>query len=288
MILKKNIQPFGLDMWLAPGRGGLSPALYYWDEGRELAFMHLIDKTVREGMVCIDLGANIGYTTLAMLKNVGKSGFVYAIEPDPRNIDLLRKNIEHNKFEDICEIHECAISDKDGKGDFLLAENPNLSVLEKSELYGKEPVGKIEVKVVTLKTFLKNRRYPNFIKMDVQGHEVKILEPAWDYFRERRGETYILAECHPYVGNPRCLDPDRDFGRVLRKYFEIGFNAQYAITGSQAANDWFPKYGYKPIKVVETDGYIRGIYTGLRNEHLIEMSCKQPQKFRSIMIGRSE
>lgn len=286
VMLKRNIKPYGLDIWLAPKRGGMSPGLYYCDGGRELGFMYLIDKKVKEGMVCIDIGANIGYTTLAMLKNVGKNGFVYAIEPDPRSIDVLRKNIVHNKFSSICEVCACVLSDKNGKVDFWLDKHPNMSAVDRSELYGRTPAGKIKVDAFTLGTFLERRRYPNFLKMDIQGHEVKVLEAALDYFGERDGRTDILLECHPYVGNPKCIDPNRDLARVLRRYFEIGFNAKYAVTGAVAKPKKFVERGYEPFMVVQSDGFTRGMYKGLTNEHLIELSCLQPQVCRSIMIGR--
>lgn len=286
MKLKRNIKPYGLDIWLTPERGGISPGLYYCDNGRELAFMHLIDTTVKAGVVCIDVGANIGYTTLAILKNVGKEGFVYAIDPDSRNIDVLKKNIEHNKFGGICEVCRCVLSDTDGKVDFWLDKNPNLSAVDKSELRGRTPSGKIQVDSFTLGTFLKHRRYPNFIKMDIEGHEVKVLRAALDYFKENNGKTDILLECHPYVGNPHCSDPDRNLAEELRKYFEIGFNAKYAVTGAVAKPKKFVERGYEPFKVVQSDGFTRGTYKGITNEHLIELSCLQPQVCRSIMIGR--
>ena len=67
-------------MMLNLADGGISHALY--SNGiREAAFMAIMNESVTEGMTCIDLGANIGYATLLMLKNVGASGIVYAIEP---------------------------------------------------------------------------------------------------------------------------------------------------------------------------------------------------------------
>ena len=40
-----------------------------------------MNNTIKDGMVCIDLGANIGYATMLMIRNVGEAGYVYAIEP---------------------------------------------------------------------------------------------------------------------------------------------------------------------------------------------------------------
>ncbi len=89
-LVKKKIDDFQMHLNLEDG--GISAALYTNGE-REKAFMGILKDTVRPGMVCVDLGGNIGYTTLPMLKNVGEEGLVYAIEPDPQNIDMLRLNI---------------------------------------------------------------------------------------------------------------------------------------------------------------------------------------------------
>ena len=78
--------------------GGISRVLYSVGQ-RELAFMTLLKETIQPGMVCIDLGANIGYTTLFMLDQVGSQGYVYAIEPDLHN-DIKRFNCCHLTFDD--------------------------------------------------------------------------------------------------------------------------------------------------------------------------------------------
>ena len=44
----------------------------------------------------MDLGANIGYYTLILAQLVGKSGHVYAFEPDPLNFEILSKNVKEN------------------------------------------------------------------------------------------------------------------------------------------------------------------------------------------------
>jgi predicted RNA methylase len=45
---------------------------------------------VREGDVCVDLGANVGYFTLLLARAAGRGGKVVAIEAAPRNVRRLR------------------------------------------------------------------------------------------------------------------------------------------------------------------------------------------------------
>ena len=94
-FVQKNIE--GFDMTLDPSDGGISHVLYHVGV-RERAFMSLLHSIVSPGMVCWDLGCNIGYTTLFMLRNVGPDGFVYAVDPDPRNLTLANINFNSNNF----------------------------------------------------------------------------------------------------------------------------------------------------------------------------------------------
>ena len=183
-ILKKHVGNHM--MHLDVEDGGISAVLYAQGQ-RERAFMGLLQEEVKNGMVCVDLGSNIGYTTLYMLQNDGPDGLVYAIEPDPRNLKLLQQNIEENNYEN-CEVVHCAISDNNGEIDFWEASKPNLSSVTKN----KYSTNKISVPCFTLGKFLEDRRYPNFIKMDVEGHEVKIFEGGLDYFSKNEGYTSIL------------------------------------------------------------------------------------------------
>lgn len=77
-------------------------------------------------MVCLDIGANIGYYTLLESKIVGKNGRVIAIEPSPVNFPQLQKNIKIQDASNI-EAHQLAGGNINGKINFLLDKHSNLS-----------------------------------------------------------------------------------------------------------------------------------------------------------------
>ena len=56
----------------------------------------LLPKVLRPGMTFIDVGANVGYFPVMASKLVGASGRVFAVEPEPRNLALLRANLWRN------------------------------------------------------------------------------------------------------------------------------------------------------------------------------------------------
>ena len=275
MLVQKQIDDFKMNLNI--NDGGISSVLYY-EGGREKAFMSLLNETVKEGMTCLDLGGNIGYTTLPMLRNVGPEGFVYAVEPDSQSIGILTKNVEDNGYNDRCEVTQCAISGHDGVVEFWEASKPNLSSVKRN----KYSTVKKEVPCFSLNTFLQHRQYPNFIKMDVEGHEVKIFEGGLDYFAKNEGHTNILLEVHPNT-----YDEDNDFEKVLREYFKLGFNSRWVIATPVPQPMLFKLAGYEPKRTIHTDGFHRGLYDNISNDHLAKFACSEHLDSGSRKIVRS-
>ena len=275
MIVRKRINDFLMNLDIHDE--GISKVLYDHG-GREKAFMFLLNQTVNNGMICLDLGGNIGYTTLTMLRNVGEEGFVYAVEPDSRSIEILKKNIIDNGYADRCEVTEYAISDYDGMIDFWESSKPNLSGIKKNSY----SVTKKRVKCYSIKTFLEKRNYPNFVKMDVEGHEVKILESGLDYFEENHGSTSILLEVHPQYYNE-----NNNLEKILNEYFNLGFSCRWVVSTPIPQPKLFRKAGYKPLKTFHTDGFHRGLYNNIRNDDLIRFSCQEHYEKGSSKIVRS-
>jgi FkbM family methyltransferase len=67
------------------------------------------------GPVFVDVGANIGISTLDALLHFGFQEAI-CFEPDSRNFRLLRLNILLNDLEDRVTAHHLALSDSDGQG----------------------------------------------------------------------------------------------------------------------------------------------------------------------------
>ncbi len=53
------------------------------------------------GTMIIDVGANIGWFSVIGSRLVGKSGHVLAIEPEPHNLHLLRRNVVRNRCRNV-------------------------------------------------------------------------------------------------------------------------------------------------------------------------------------------
>jgi len=153
---------------------GISRDLFIYGK-REFATTNLLlsSNILKKGDVVLDIGANIGYYALLESKLVGEEGIVYALEPVKKNFELLKENIKLNNINNI-EIFKLAAGDENKKCLIHISKKGNWSSLVYRKgmgFYEKE-----EVDVVKIDEFLKDKRKPTFIRMDVEGYEYAIIK----------------------------------------------------------------------------------------------------------------
>lgn len=239
---------------------------------REPEFMDIISEEVTEGMVAFDLGANIGYITLILADRVGKNGKVYAVEPSPRNFEILKQNIELNSYSDRISAHPIAISNNNGTTPFFLSSASNLGGLTESA----HTCEAIDVPVQTGDTFFADKPCANFIKMDIEGAEVEAIEGMIQTLSKAKSPVKILLETHP-----ACYQQGQTMESCLRKLFEIGFTAKYLISAGTAQPDFFIQKGYKPQRVYHSGGWSRGVYCNIPQDVVIDAVCNlHPGSFK--------
>ena len=131
------------------------------------AEMALLASHLGAGGIAVDIGANIGLYTLAMARQVGPHGRVFAFEPAPANFALLTQNVESNGYSAIVTASRTAITDRSGLARFALnAHNAGMHRLA--------PDGAVEVETTRLDDLLAGQRV-DFVKIDVEGAEVAVL-----------------------------------------------------------------------------------------------------------------
>ena len=133
----------------------------------------LLRKLVGEGMQVVDIGANIGLYTLLLAQLAGKAGRVFAFEPEPNLFSMLCDNCATNGALNVTPF-QCAAGDANGRAMFQRSTfNSGDNRLGES----RSNVKPIEVEVARLDDVLPVRRV-QFIKLDVQGHELGALTVA--------------------------------------------------------------------------------------------------------------
>lgn len=136
--------------------------------GRDEAI--LLRKLVRPGMHVVDVGANIGLYSLLLARLVGPGGSVLAFEPEPNLYEILRENCLSNDATNIV-FFQCALGRTNGRASFYR------SVFNSgNNRLGRASAGHdaVEVKVERFDD-LRPESKPDFVKIDVQGHELAAL-----------------------------------------------------------------------------------------------------------------
>jgi len=139
-----------------------------------------IRELLRPGMSAVDIGANYGVYTLTAAAAVGTSGKVWAFEPTCATAAYLQASIHANQFDHI-QLVQVGVSDKIGAG--LLKVNSdselNAVVMNKGGLDSCE-----EIELTTVDEWAHNCGWPlvDFVKIDAEGHEKKIIEGGCRFF----------------------------------------------------------------------------------------------------------
>jgi len=164
---------------------------------------NFIKGSINKGDIVIDIGANIGYYTLMFAKLVGDTGKIYSFEPDPRNFLILEKNIRINGYNNII-LEKKAVSNKLGKSTFYVNENSAGSSIHKPNNYA---ANEIYVDLITLDNYFEvNSIIPDFIKMDIEGHELNALK-GMESILQSSDKTKIMIEYSPLAKKELNIDP---------------------------------------------------------------------------------
>jgi FkbM family methyltransferase len=169
---------------------------------------------LKKGDVVVDVGAHIGTFTIRASKMVGDAGKVIAIEPEPQNIALLKRNVEANALQNVVIVPEGIWSSK-GKQKFYLSPetwgHSYLSQIAKSTEYN-------EIEMDTLDCVLSelNLNKVDFIKMDIEGAEIEALKGMEQTLTE---DVNLTIETH-------ILDGKTTYKTVTQKLVEKGFRVR--------------------------------------------------------------
>ncbi len=146
-----------------------------------------VDRLVRPGDVCYDLGASIGYLTLLMARRARE---VFAFEPAPHAAAEIRKHCAANGFANV-RVVEQPVSDVRKSVRFAVTD-----VAYGSSIAGQEESRwpTLEFVTTTLDEFARDHPAPDFIKMDVEGEEGRALDGAGALLA--LGRTTFCIELH--------------------------------------------------------------------------------------------
>jgi FkbM family methyltransferase len=201
--------------------GEVIDASLYFSGSFEPRAERVIARHLGPGMVAIDVGANIGYHALPMALQVGPTGRVVAVEPSPATASRLRRNLVLNDLDNV-EILVAAVGDRD-------VEAARLHVQSSYPLSGRGGRESLLARLVRLDSLVleKQLHRVDFVKIDVDGQEAKVLRGARETLRRFRPPVFFEL-------TPSLVE---DGGDSLDELFASLLDLGYAISDEGGA-DW--------------------------------------------------
>jgi len=218
-----QVEVNGCKLYLVPNDQGISTELLIFNTHEPL-HTHLIKKEIKDGMICFDVGSNIGYYASLESRLVGDKGQVICIEPSPINFRYLEKNMKLQNYHNT-KTYNFACGDKDGNIKFLVSDSSNWSRVLKDE---SAPINDKTIKVITIPikkidSFLDENPQEKIdtIRMDIEGYEFHAFQGMRKIIEQFK--PMLIIEFHKiFLGD----SITRDFLLELKK---SGYETKYFI-----------------------------------------------------------
>lgn len=142
---------------------------------------------LRPGDTFVDVGAHVGFFSLAAAKTVGRQGRVIAIEPAPTLFEKLSKWVSKN---DLSWIHPLpvAVGSKRGEASLFLDDDTNYAP---SFFRGETFVSKVPVRPLDDIAEECGIEVIHLLKLDIEGSEQQAWEGAQRLIRQKRIKAVI-------------------------------------------------------------------------------------------------
>lgn len=188
------------------------------------AAMLALGELARPDFILFDIGCNMGLYS-ALLASMFRPGPVHAFEPSPSTAEIAKRVALANKLP--IEIHQLALSDRDGFADLYLSP---VSDSSNSLVEGfRDTSETVEVPTLTLDSFSEaSGATPDIIKLDVETHERAVLD----------GGRRTIERSRPAIVVEVLRRRGRDHGDEITEFFD---GLGYFYYELPAVPDWQPR-----------------------------------------------
>lgn len=187
MLVGTPLEPLARKVHAAlTGAGAGAAASEAADKSRnyDIQTLQVMQRVLREDSNCVDVGCHQGSMLKEMLRFAPR-GTHFAFEPIPGMYAGLQKKFGHLPN---VRLHDCALSDTAGTTTFQhVVSNPAYSGLRRRRYdRAHEQVEEIRVETRLLDALLPEHVPVRFIKVDVEGAELQVLQGAAETIRKHR------------------------------------------------------------------------------------------------------
>lgn len=155
-------------------------ATKYFFERNELGNLQ---RYIRKGDVCLDIGANIGNHSIYYAK-ICHASKIFAFEPVQSTFSTLQKNIELNHLENCIEACDFGLSDRTKSASIVHFDEQNIGSTKLAENNDGD------LKLASLDD-IKFSCNIDFVKIDVEGMEYDLLRGAKQFFSQQRPVVFV-------------------------------------------------------------------------------------------------
>ncbi|MCB9079357.1 MAG: FkbM family methyltransferase [Anaerolineaceae bacterium] len=197
--LEKVNLPWGVEIEIRP-QEVIGHSL--WKMGiYDLSMTEVLWRLTNPGEMAVDVGANIGYTTSILAKQVGQNGSVVSFEPHPFIYQELNNNVNnwrHDLGWRYIVTHSLALSSQSGNCDLAIPQdfhvNRGTAYVANS---GHQPdTVTVKAQRSTLDSMIQARI--DILKIDVEGHEFEVLKGARHLLKFHQIRDIVFEEQHDY------------------------------------------------------------------------------------------
>lgn len=169
---------------------------YYSGYDEEIQEIEVLTSLIKNFGIFFDIGSYNGLFSV-VLGNKFPNLTINSFEPNPANYNRTNFNVSLNKLDNI-STYNMGISNKTGMLDFYIPNDLSMTTVSSfdSSFYSNHsntPSITKSIEVTSLDSFCKeNNSYPEFIKIDVEGHEYEVLSGALHILEKHK--PLILCE----------------------------------------------------------------------------------------------
>lgn len=194
--------------------------------------LQLVPRLIRGGDQVIDVGANGADWTLAMSRQVGSTGRVYAFEADPFYADVTTKTLLLMRARNVA-FFRCGLSDRTGPAELLIRNEEDERMAGTSRILagsGAETLGRtVAIHLERLDDVAATHPglwSARFMKCDVEGHELMVFRGAEKVLMRARPIVCFevgIAHLHGYQEQ----DTYRFFEALGYRRYELSFEGRH-------------------------------------------------------------
>lgn len=212
--------------------------------------MDLYRDFVGEGDLCFDVGANVGRKTEALL-SLGAD--VISFEPQPRCAEEIR--LRCDGLGSLC-VEMCAVGREQGEVYFDLNTRSGLAKVVSDPAESEGEV--VSVPVYPLDYFVEKYGVPEFCKIDVEGHEMAVLEGlssyprsmSLEYHTREKSEVNEILEIINLLNNSY-KNPVFNYTEGKNRFFSLNEFVEINVIKEKFCRRWRCMSGFGDLFVKE-------------------------------------